>query len=208
MPNDEQENHRILHLFGNGSPLDIGSVLENLDQDVWDQIAELSGPRPSVEDETPYFSDLTDELLERTSKIPKEEREIYVKRAHDFWEIVAGYDDPYFVRNFFGYLFDRTEGMEVKIKREFVLSARFVYDSIFYSLYKKFGEEVKPESSISAVRPNANLKDHLGFDKKHYDILREELSIRKCIDDKNEEIYRKETASDVIELVAERRKVA
>lgn len=202
MQEDGQDNNRILYLFGDNSKK-LEDVFKNLDQDVWDQIAELSGLRSSAkEEERPYFSDLTDELLERTSKISKEERGDYIKKAYEFWEFVEIYDDPFFARNFFGYLFDKTEGMNNHLKRASVLEAKFVYDSVFFVLHEKMEDKASPESLIGLVRPKSDLKENLNFDDNDYESLKNELVVRKRINPKDNNIYLKKTVSDVIDLVS------
>jgi hypothetical protein len=207
----ESKDPRILHLFQEEPllmPPGIDSVLDNLDQDVWDQINGLSGSHPFFEnDEIPYFGDLIDELLKRTSEIPKEERKDYIEKAHDFWLILAGYDDPYFAKNFFGYLFDRTRDMDDRPKKDFVLNTKFVYDSAVTVLYGKIGEEVNPESLVNAVRPHTNLKENLGFGRRDYRDLKNELKIRRVLDD-GKEIYEKQTVADIAELIADKQAVS
>ncbi len=100
--------------------------------------------------------------------------------------------------------------MDNKNKRKFVTTAKSVYDSVFTALFKKTGNNEKVEESLAGIiRPRTNLVEGLRFSRHDYDILKEEICVRRLLDNEEAgELYRKETVDEIIELIAEKREVA
>ena len=197
---EEPQDPRILHLFGD-TPLeessgDIGGLLTegNIDWDVFEQLSQLSKKNP-------YLECIIDNLLVKAGELPKKEREQYVREADEFCSIPAGHDNKYFFRNFFVYLFENTRGIEDKEKRNFVCTAKMVYDSVYQTLFEKTGSnEDTMESLGGMIRPETNFEDQR-FNRGDYDKLKKELSIRKLVDEDSEELYEKKTVADIIEHI-------
>lgn len=208
MSEADNENHS-LRLFGHDSleiPLCAGEILDSLDQEVWDQIAQLSN-------RSPHFRVLTDDLLKRTSQIPKEERRDYIAEAHNLCSIIAGYEDSdYLIRNFFGYLFDKTRGMDNKSKRRFVYITKNVYDCVLEVFDDKTEHKTEPAFLASMIRPQTNLVDDLRFTRQDYDRLKDSLKVgieSEVFDEEfDHKFYRKQTVVNIIELISETNKVA
>lgn len=195
----------ILHLFKDElltQPPYIDDILDNFDQDVWNQIAELSK-------KSPYFKDLTDKLLRRTKDLPKEEKIDYINEAHSFCTILAGYEEAeYFIRNFFEYLFDKTREMEDTPRRSYVYIAKAVYNSAVFVLEDKIGQEDENTESLYAfVNPRKSFTEDLGFNKNDYDLLKKDLIDYRAIEEEvldNNEFYRIKTVAELIEFIAAR----
>ena len=205
----DPENQGIVHLFENEPvemPHDSNRLLDDLDQRIWDQIANLSKKNPD-------FRILTEDLLKRTQELPEEERGDYIQEAHNFYSIVAGYNDPYFLRNFFGYLFDKTRKIaDDETKEKAVYIAKSVYDSVLSALNEKTERKQEPDYLLSLIRPGRNLVEDFRFNRRDYEILKKSLHLRiknyimeeKDIDSEefDRDFYRKETVAEMIELVA------
>ena len=52
-------------------------------------------------------------LFEKTERMDPKQKNLFLDRAHNFFDIVNGYNDPVFNINFFGYLFEKAEGMSL-----------------------------------------------------------------------------------------------
>lgn len=205
------EHKGIIHLFADepiGTSPDHDHLFDTLDQRIWEQIAELSKKSPD-------FKILTDDLLRRTSELPEEERKGYVEEAYGFYLTVTAYRDPYFLRNFFGYLFDKTRNkIEDETRSKFVFIAKSVYDSVLNALNEKTGRKQNPDYLLSLIRPGRNLVEDFRFNKRDYEAVKKSLHrrIKNYVMEENDiiseefdkDFYRKETVAEIIEMVAEK----
>jgi hypothetical protein len=199
----EPRDTKILRLFGDKEPTtsSVDDILDGLDQKVLEQIAKLSK-------ENPHFSTVTDYLLREAAKLPEEEREGYVNEAYAFCSILTDCMDPeYFVRNFFGYLFEKTRNMTEKDKQDFVSTSKSISNALVITLDKKTGQKHDPESLIRLIRPNLSLAEHLRFERKDYQHLRTGIYDRRLLEEEDfdKDFYRIGTVADMVEYVAEKK---
>jgi len=193
MKKESNNDPLTLYLFGDDDSSDIDNLLDELEQNVADKVAKVS-------------DSFQDKLRKRAEEFSGKERESYLENARYLFSIIKGYGNPHFTRNFFDYLFNKTQNMEEQIKKRFVFVAYNVYTSMHSILDEKTGERQNIDSLFGIIWPSTRFSD-LGFGKEEYKKLKDEQLDyrirREVMEDQrfNDQFYEQETLADLTELI-------